>query len=225
MNVPKNLIVEWNNEAVSYLQEGNYRAAVGCLERALEQLEVQIFYESNIKRETYDSTFEVPFLRVTSVAIAPSPKAEASSNIFRFYRRAFRVSSYSGAPWTIKNWIRNAIVIKYNMAIAYHDDGIRRDRMSHLLKAMDLYQEILFIMDENGIKGHTLLLMALSNNMGWIHSHCLNFDQTRESLYWVRKLALACRDYHTTVPYHEYKFFYETVRIFATNDLTVAPAA
>lgn len=226
MNEANILVIERNNIAVSHLQTGNYQAAVCELEKALEYLEKQMSYQSQMLsykipgKEISEGTF----LRVASVPIAPSTKVEEASNVFRFYRRAFRVSSYSGST-SMQFCIRAAIVILFNIAIAYQDDAIRRDKMSHFVKALDLYREILFIMNENGIKGHLLLLMAISNNMGWIHSYCDNFVQTRESLFWVHKLVHTCREQATMIPYDEYKFFSETVVIFPGDALTVAPAA
>ncbi|CAB9515926.1 expressed unknown protein [Seminavis robusta] len=229
-------IVDLNNRAISYLQEGNYRSAVWDLERALERLEdPKIWYNSHPTHHLYNSQsndcqpiFQVDdmaALRVQSVPIAPSDHNEASrSNIFEFYRRAFQIVSSRPEQCRIPP-CSNLIVLKFNMAIAYHDDAIRRNRRSHFQKALDLYQDILNIMQDFKIRGHSLLLLAIGNNVGHIHAQLNNFPQTREAMHWVRELAMACREQASTVPYSDYTFFYKTVLIFNGNGLNIAPAA
>ena len=119
----------------------------------------------------------------------------------------------------------NMIVVKFNMAIAYHDDAIRRNNKSHFYLALQIYEEILQLMHHYNIHGHFLLMMAIGNNMGHIHSHLLNFQQTREFLHWVRQLAISSRYHANAIPYDDYVFFCRTAIIFNGNDLTIAPAA
>ena len=207
------IIVDLNNEAVSYLQEGNYRAAVWDLEVSMDRLMSQ----------EPGNNYDPGALRVASVPIAPSPEA-ANNNIFEFYRRAFRILSEPSQQERIHP-VSNMIVCKFNTAIAYHDDGIRRNRPSHLVRALDMYEEILHTMQNYGIQGHMLLLMAIGNNMGHIHCHLFNFDQTRQALYWVRQLALSCEETACPLSYDDYSFFHKTVFIFNGRDLNIAPAA
>jgi tetratricopeptide (TPR) repeat protein len=216
-------VVDLNNRAVSYLQEGNYRSAVWDLERALRRLEdPKIWYYHDHHLQT---SIDSAALRVQSVSIAPSDHDEASrQNVFEFYRRAFHIVSSRSEQHRIPPY-SNMIVLTFNKAIAYHDDAIRSGSLTHFNKALELYQDILNIMHQHGIRGHLLLLMAIGNNMGHIHAHLVNFPQAREALYWVRQLAIASRDYADTVPRNDYLFFYKTVTIFNGNDLNVAPAA
>lgn len=216
-------VANLNNEAVSYLQEGNYCAAVWDLEMSMEQLRHLHFCDQqNLKPLSYDAGA----LRVTSVPIAPAPlhRGATNNNIFDFYRRAFRIVS-SPAEQLCIHPLSSMIVVRFNMAIAYHDDAIRRNRKSHFYLALEMYEEILQMMKHYNIQGHMLLLLAIGNNMGHIHSHLLNFEQTREALYWVRQLAISSRRHFSAIPYDDYTFFYQTVIIFNGNDLTLAPAA
>jgi tetratricopeptide (TPR) repeat protein len=217
-------VVDLNNQAVSYLQEGNYRSAVWDLERALRRLEdPKIWYYHEHHLQT--STSDLAALRVQSVHIAPSAHDEASrQNIFEFYRRAFQIVSSRSEQHLIPPY-SNMIVLKFNEAIAYHDDAIRCGRQAHFNKALELYQDVLNIMHQYGVRGHLLLLMAIGNNVGHIHAHLVNFPQARAALYWVRQLALVSRKYADTVPRSDYIFFYKTVTIFNGNDLNAAPAA
>jgi tetratricopeptide (TPR) repeat protein len=222
--VPSSLIAHLNNEAVSFLQEGNYRAAVCDLETALDRLRSQIWYEQNFLRSPPESNEQEVVLRVSSVPIAPSHEMEASKNVFEFYRRAFSIVANKTKLASIDP-ISSMIVVLYNLAIAYHDDAIRRSTHTHYVRALELYEEILHLMHENGIKGHMLLLMAISNNIGHIHDHYNNFLQTRENLFWVRKLAITCREQAKSIPYDDFAFFHQIVLIFNGKDLNIAPAA
>ena len=65
------IIVDLNNEAVSYLQEGNYRAAVWDLEVSMDRLMSQ----------EPGNNYDPGALRVASVPIAPSPEAANNNNI------------------------------------------------------------------------------------------------------------------------------------------------
>jgi len=220
-------VADLNNEAVSFLQGGNYQAAVVSLQNAMELLYKNPTWQETIKNK--ENLAEcVTSLRVQSLPIA-ALKATARGashqiNVFEFYRRSFYITS-SPFQQSIIHPISNLIVVKFNMAIAYHDDGIRRNIVSHLMRAQALYEEILSLMHTYGIRGHMLLIMAIGNNLGHIHSHLLNFQQTREALYWVRQLAIACEQHVSSIPYHEFSFFYKTVVVFNGNDLNAAPAA
>lgn len=217
---PLNCTADLNNAAVSHLQEGNYRAAVWDLEMALQSLAPSL----TIQKEVPAANEGNSTLRVKSVPIAPSSKE--SQNIFVFYRKAFQIVAGGGGDQHASiHSISSLLVVKFNMAIAYHDDGIRRNYRSHFVRALELYEDILYLMKDHKIKGHMVLLMAIGNNLGHIHTHFLNYSQTREALYWVRKLAIECGQHSATIPQDDYLFFYSTVVIFNGNDLNVAPAA
>ena len=210
---PPNSAVDLNNTAVSYLQEGNYREAVMAL------WTVEKAFPATVDEGSQGR------IRVKSVPIAPSSNTIESENVFDFYRRVFQIVSAGDQHHSSIHSISCLIVVKFNMAIAYHDDAVRRNFYSHFVRALELYEDILYLMKDHGIKGHMLLLMAIGNNMGHIQCHFLNYPQTREALYWVRQLAIECRQHASTIPYDDYMFFYNTVIIFSGNDLTVAPAA
>ena len=217
-----NNIADFNNAAVSHLQEGNYRAAVWDLELALENFSPLWA----IEKEPPASNEGSSVIRVKSVPIAPSSANAASQNIFEFYRRAFQIVSVGGkGQLSSIHSISSLIVVKFNLAIAYHDDAVRRDYHSHFMRALELYEDILYLMKEHGIKGHMLLLMAIGNNLGHIHTYFLNYSQTREALYWVRQLTIECGQSSANVPYDDYMFFYNIVTIFNVNALNAAPAA
>lgn len=229
-------VEDLNNEAVAYLQLGNYRQAVFDLEAALERLDnrkswdpYQAQQQLQNQHNHYQAGFNCGSIRVTSVPIAPSPPNadEACSNVFEFYRKAFQIVPDDATEQQAGyiHPICNLIVLKFNLAITYHDDGIRRNRNLHLNLALELYQEILHILQYYHISGHMLLLLAIGNNIGHIHSRLMNFEQTKEALYWVRQLAISSRHHAAAVPYHDFSFFYQTAIVFNGNDLNAAPAA
>ena len=213
-----NRAIELNNLAVSQLQEGNYKAAVANLKLAYHDLTTM----KNIKSCSRNGN--APSLRVKSSPIAPlQPGNAACQNVFDFYRRAFRIVSSQPETSDPIHIISNLIVVKFNLAIAYHDDAVRRDDPMHFRAALDVYQDILYLMKEYSIKGHMLLLLSIENNMG--QCHMLNFPQTREALFWVRELAVQCQQFASVIPYDDFAFFYNTVIIFRGDDLCIAPAA
>jgi hypothetical protein len=115
-----------------------------------------------------------------------------SCNFFTVFDRAFAV---------FEDWTRNMNVLTwlslipcilpaifYNIGLIYHRTAVRYDKTGGLLQALDFYSTSLFLLRRHTnaglLKSHcNVLLLALYNNIGHIHSHFFNEAQT-----------LLCRD-------------------------------
>ena len=222
---PSSILVDLNNRAVANLQVGNYRAAVWDLERALQRLEDPTIWYMYYHEQHLHPSDDKATLRVRAVPIALSdPDVSISQNIFEFYRRGFRIVTNRPEQHPLPPHC-TMIVLKFNEAIAYHDDALRCGKRAHFYKALELYQDIMNMVHQYPIQGHLLLVMAIGNNVGHIHAHLLNFSQTREALYWVRQLVLVNQENAAKAPRSDFNFFYKLLAIFNGNDLNAAPAA
>lgn len=259
--------VTLNDEAIQYLQKGNYRAAIWSFDMAVGRLrawlsekrqernrlshrnfprsnksdnvsacmeEILLRYldsKNNEKiicsidqeRDTSAHIHCVPILKDGDLIDAVSQNVE---NIFEFYPRAFVMDK--SVDIDDKSW-RYLALLMYNMAVAYHYDGILSGRSARFNRALELYEMGLSVMHlaMNQDEAEDILLqLALSNNMGHVHSHLLHFQETRESLNSVRDLMKASKICDSPLlSEDDYIFFFTTVVVFDGQEFAVAPAA
>ena len=149
-----------------------------------------------------------PVLRsVTVVDAAPIEETAAScdptasyNDYFTLYDRAFSVFEDWTMNMSLITWLRVALIpcilpaIFYNIGLIYHRTAIRYDSTGGLLQALDFYSASLFLLGRHHACAGLLksqcnvLLLALYNNIGQIHSHFYNEAQT-----------LFCRDHLISV--------------------------
>jgi hypothetical protein len=129
------------------------------------------------------------------------------------------------------------VVLLYNLAVLCHITAIREgeqlgsSRCSHILET---YQTALQVVasywDQEDVESMLWLLLAISNNIGHIHSNSEslnNFQETREIVFKVTNLLTRTSPQRSKMPLQEYKTFFESVFIFleGTTGLYLAPAA
>jgi hypothetical protein len=110
-----------------------------------------------------------------------------SSNFFTVFDRAFTVFEDWTRNMNVLTWL--ALIpcilpaIFYNIGLIYHRTAVRYDKTGGLLQALDFYSTSLFLLGRHANAGLlksqcNVLLLALYNNIGHIHSHFFNEAQT-----------------------------------------------
>jgi hypothetical protein len=166
-----------------------------------------------------DDILSLPALE--SVPIQPLTW-ESPRNLFGFYPRAFKLSAL---PENEADYTRPLVVLLYNLALSHHS---QQDQGS-LRQAGRLYQSAMDIMcnswSQHDFEELQCLLLAVANNLGHIHSHLMNFHETRNCLHLVLDLISYPSD-EFQVPEEDYKLFYDSVYAFLdAPELCIAPAA
>merc|ERR1712228_674795 len=108
------------------------------------------------------------------------------------------------------------ILLLYNIGLALHMEGIRNNHNSkaNLMKALQFYElamSMIAIEWKDIDPDDLLLLLAVSNNLGHIHSHLLNFAETQKFLVWLRHLMKAYHQYNkrgNMISDKDYSFFF-----------------
>jgi hypothetical protein len=137
------------------------------------------------RKVVYGVSVEHPLCNTNTSFLSASP-----DNLFDFYNRAFVLSSnIAGELPAVYESVATAVLI-YNMGLSGHGNAIRSGSSTELRRALKLYKMSLRIIQadpslhcENMLH---VLLLALLNNMGCIHSHFYDWKdmgECREVLY------------------------------------------
>ncbi|CAB9516560.1 expressed unknown protein [Seminavis robusta] len=223
--------IDWNTNAVALTLAGRKDEAISTIKKSLKVLET-LFNASKQGMEipelqstsSQQSSYQPP---VVSVPIATSTNVNSPANLFTFYPRMFRITS-EAKDLSISKIL---VVLLYNLAVASHMDAITEEipDPQHLKKVLELYETAMRVAHTswNTADAEQLLcvLLALTNNVGHIHSHLLNFQQTRESLSLQMHL-LARATEENPLAMEDYEIYFESVCVFLDgHDLCLAPAA
>ena len=145
------------------------------------------------------------------------PSSSDSENLFSFYQHAFMLCPTTTGTISTSKKLNNQvyIVLLYNIGLALHMEGIGNDHNSkgNLTKAMQFYElamSMIAIEWRDIDPDDLLLLLAVSNNLGHIHSYLLNFTETQKYLVWLRHLMKAYQQYNkrgSVISDKDYSFF------------------
>lgn len=175
----------------------------------------------------------------SSSSNTPTKQTTASSsscsNVFEFYPRAFVMRSSCQRNEEQQSFVTEHLVVLYNLAVTYHHIGIRNGHHPKFLKrALNVYNMAQTVLhrawdadeevDQLDKSVRLLLALAISNNVGHVHSFLLNFEETKYSLSAIRHF-LEAPSANKILSKTDYVFFFRTVVIFKTNSFSIAPAA
>jgi hypothetical protein len=237
---------EYNSLAVSLIQGGSYLQAVQVLKTALltlkEPAEMLSCLPSEARPNRMNATTvgqsEAPCVhprtipgslrhgiqrvrllsRENSLALSPS-------NLFPLYASAFTLDSDVALRFSEAGWMA---ILLFNLGVTCHLQALIHhpgdDRA--MKQVMDTYRKVMKVVyymwdaDERA-----WLIMALTCNMGHVHSHRMDFSATRHCLSLL--LRLTTQPYaKKLLPPEDYKVFFDTVCLLLEGmDLTNAPAA
>lgn len=120
-------------------------------------------------------TCQLPELPRSEAALSPD-------GTFELFNRAFVLSTVPGDAQQVCDVVTT--VLLYNMALTYQRSGIEQQRSQCLLKALQLYQmaeaSIWTFAKAKKTSFALLLLTAVTNNMGFLHSTLFDIRQARE---------------------------------------------
>jgi hypothetical protein len=224
--------IDWNTSAVALTLAGRTDEAISTIKKSLKVLETLF----NASKQNSDLSSSASQQRqqarnqspIVSVPVPVSISDDNSpSNLFTFYPRMFRISSDAN-DLSISKIL---VVLLYNLAVASHMDTISEDTPNpqQLKKVLELYETAMRVAHTSwttkDAEQFLCVLLALTNNVGHIHSHMLNFQQTRESLSLQMHL-LARATEENPLALEDYEVFFESVCVFLDgHDLCLAPAA
>jgi len=227
--------VDWNTNAVALTLAGRKDEAIVTIKKSLKVLET-LFNASKQQgmdihsKPSTSTSHQAQHSPIVSVPILDAQQACANvnspANLFTFYPRMFRIvdSSNLGISQLL-------VVLLFNLAVTSHVDAISEEepQPAHLRKVLELYETAMRVAHTAWCPedAQTLLsvLIALTNNVGHIHSHLLNFQQTRESLALQMHLLGQATE-ESPLAMEDYEVFFESVCIYLDgNDLCLAPAA
>lgn len=241
-------VCDLNAEAVRFLEEGDNSSAVQNLEIAIDRLRARLYQSGSsssdkaeqeshppceIESQNDDDTNHPPHkcgqqpLYSVPIALPDSdPTKDSTDNLFVFYSRVFVFAERNQGPP-----MREFVVLLYNLALAHHEEGIHKNTPSLLEDSLEFYEmavDIMKSLSQQMDDYDLLLLLAVVNNMGHIHSHLLNFQETREKVELVKRLTAVAnkrRNQSTTGSETEYSFFFQAAVSHDGRELSAAPAA
>ena len=215
--------IDWNSNAVALLREGRKKEAADTIKKSLKSLEA--LFHSTREASTMSTTDNYQQSVVNSVLVEGPTSRNSPSNLFSFYPKMLNISSSASSISQV------LVVLLYNLAVLSHIDVMIQKPPSpqRLMKSLELYETAMKVAHTSwtaqDADSMVLVLLAVTNNVGHIHSHLLNFQQTRESLsLQMHLLSRACEE--SPIPMDDYEVFFESVCTFLDgHDLTLAPAA
>jgi hypothetical protein len=140
---------------------------------------------NNRVKVVYGVSIEHPLCITNTSFLSASP-----DNLFDFYNRAFLLSSNLAAELPMVYESVATAVLLYNMALSGHGKAVRSGSSKELRRTLKLYKMSLRILqDDSSLHSEDMLhvlLLALLNNIGCIHSHFYDWQdmqECREVLY------------------------------------------
>mgnify|MGYP005850513085 CR=1 FL=1 len=237
-------IAQLNNAAVAKLAEGNHNEAIKLIKICLINLKanLDVKADNNSEKRGIDigiGDFRSPLIQSVPVCdqmTSNSLSARSSDNLFSFFTGAFvfenALEIHQQSPHLI-------IVLLYNFALSFHllalqlqlqhqHEGKRdKDSQCYLTQAKNMYQSALDMIcrerEEEDLEQLTSILMATTNNLGHVHSHFLNFAETRECVQLMSYL-MAHPTLADELSDEDLDIFNGSLSSFV-SDLTIAPAA
>jgi hypothetical protein len=224
--------LELNSEAVAFLEKGMYRDADSVLLRALIDLTETLAQAEHhpgalpMTRPDSDAWRIQPnFLPLVPICVFEQSLTVAESfspnNAFGFYNKSFLILSLEDYSASTQKQL--AAVLWYNWGVSCHLAAILNGSYEFLRRALDNYSKSFKILIQPGAMGNEsmrLLLLAVSNNMGYCTSHFSDIITTRGFHEYIQAILSNWRC--TAI---EYEYFYPTALQDCNTVMSNAPAA
>jgi hypothetical protein len=229
-------VFAWNSEAIASLQQGKYAKAMSQLQAATAALRT-ITQDGRGFRllpiTGYGSQAENDVLEdvaiVSMSTVMPSSGAspemhsdnealDTDTNLFRPYGSAFVTPyiNYQG----VRGLQLTCSLVLYNMALCIHMWEVSKTsgmnsgsnmNAHNLRRALNLYSRSLQVIAGAPGDGRpeevSLLMLALYNNLGNLHSYLGMIDECRQCLAWVRHLLERHQQLHPDKVQSDIAFF------------------
>ncbi|CAB9509463.1 expressed unknown protein [Seminavis robusta] len=247
---PTTTILDLNNEAVSYLCQGNHDATTTKLRAAIKSLERCFQQEKTVpsrpvtseeppkkKRRRMAMPKKGDYVPIRSITVTASdlPSAASSLNdetsLLMVYDRAFdfpALDSDDCMDFTSQqSKTRVASILLYNLGLSYHREGVRNGKSADLTMALKFYREAYMVLKsawaKSDFKEVFVLLLALLNNMACIHAYMSDGKETHQCINWMNR-AIASKQ-RAILSKEDYTFFSLNLSVFRGHQLRLASAA
>jgi hypothetical protein len=182
-------IIALNANAVDLMRRGFLQPAISVFRVAVNGLLQSV---GDDQEQDMDLTDKVnrTFLPVRSVPLGASISLLLQDqNTFSIFDRPFLIDTTNLATadsFADQNFL--TVVILFNMGLAAQLLGMQdlRSQQASFKKAMKLYQLASATLERSSDEGNCLVCLALSNNMGHIHSHFCEGSETQGCLDCLR---------------------------------------
>lgn len=216
-----------NREAVACLERRRNRDAFALLNQGLRAM-LLVIQERQDDNHYLSTGLLNKETMVSSVPLTSSPTDMSYSpdNFFQFYEAAFVISDDKEKMNRFLFQDVAAATLMYNTGLLFHRQGNERGDYKMLKRALYMYEMATSLLQQgSGQEADNLLMLALTNNMGHIHSHFFEKDK-----------VLLCREIFESLIYEEitainydegashFQFFLECLQ-YREFGLTVSPAA
>jgi tetratricopeptide (TPR) repeat protein len=245
-------VVQLNNSALAHFLNGDHDKAIVLLRMAFQTFEAHRKQPSDlvVKAEqdsqhqslfnfTQPSEEELPTLMDCDVGTIVKEKltrsmhveqtclfASPPSTAYSMYNRALVLSDdQDDYSLLVRYQHRTGAIILYNLALVHHNIGIHLGASTALPHALRLYEMAFEAIDQQGasLVDVQILLLALLNNMGNIHTHLFHFENAQRCLENLRMVVLAASS--STMAMDEDYIFFFINSLYQGKELCFAPAA
>lgn len=168
------------SQAASLLQANRNGAAVQILSRDVKAVLSEILMTPATNHGQGESFDDVCHVYTIDTVPVDGEMKVSPDNSFCFYQKAFglKVLDQRVTASSVVNQLTG--IAMYNLALAYHREGIQRGASKLLHEALSIYRVALSSLRScPGSAAELTLIIAISNNMGLIHSVHFAFEQAR----------------------------------------------
>lgn len=242
---PRETFVSLNNSAIDLLRHEKNDEALELLSRASSQTtELTVIPSETSARISCEAIHHETVVRTVNVDDESNDSANclddtlddegSPSNFFILYNRVFVFEDVNFTQ--SNNWMRVLphvpAVLHYNTALVWHRMALKLNSATHYSMALEKYNmahNLIIRHAQMGIyHAHVcdVLLLALCNNMGQIHSHFFRLDNARlccEELFAI--FFLSSGENTRVLTKDEYVFFYMSILLTMNRRPILAPAA
>jgi hypothetical protein len=228
-------VVDLNDKAVASMLRSDFQGALQSLQVALARILSLQAQPSTMRSSAYfgDSSTSNDESPIASIPLTSSPvNSEAFDGIFLLFNRALVIPRHCDFDLHCpKHQSRALATVLYNVALVYHIESMRQGQHQTMLLKHALqyygyaYRAIESAAQEYGFEDVLLLLLALFNNMGHVHTMLLDdANLTRQCLRWMQATFANPRIKRLLFP-EDYQFFFQYISMVASQQLLLAPAA
>jgi hypothetical protein len=241
-------LLELNDIGVLLMKQQQRSTAISVFQTILRRMSMDIGNplerdQHSVNREASGFVGPLPnertsdFLHLKSVVTGlphiSSPRGLAvvasasASNPFNIFNRAFVVPSSPNETNLIFKHL--PFVVIYNIGLIYHQLGCERESARDFRMAEFFYRQALVrieksILQRNYAASFNLLILALFNNLGHVHSHFYNASEASHCRQQTL-MTFLITDYSKLLNSEEYLFFYLNLLLSEPSWPKFAPAA
>lgn len=236
-------VFQLNNEAITVLQQRKYSDAISKLQAAIVWMRNLVHDPTRSSFELlpvkgYGSQAENESIQDISILSVPADmeSLELGSQMdmdnvgspFEFFDMCF-VTTFLDYQGTRGQRLTTSFVL-YNLGLCFHRREITNATMKdeNLRTALKFYGKALRIIDgafdDGRYEDMTLLLLAIFNNMGYLHAYFGDMSDTRHCILWMRRLLSTHEAFMLGNSRSDFAFFYGNT-LLVDNGFEKAAAA